>query len=528
MQIEHENLGTSGLQTAAAGCALGPATESLLDALISGKGVTNDPQPAVADRLREFHRADSTAAQLRIWCGDIPVTTDQLRVMRRTLTRDIARIDQLLSDQINEILHTPEFQGLESAWRGLEYLVETQLRLKEDHGFDKQPGQISLRFLSVSKRELKRDFEKASEFEQNSLFDKVYEQEFGMPGGTPYGVLLADYEFTNHPDDLDLLENLAGVGAAAFAPVLAAASPELLSLNDFSKLGSPIDLGKIFEQPRHRRWKSLRQRPDTQFLGLTLPRILMREPYRDDGSGRFGFRFHEDVQGSEKSKYLWGSAAWAMGGVLLRAFADCGWFADIRGVVRGEDGGGLVRGLPTESFHTDASGVANRSSVEVCLSDQQEAELCDLGFIPLSHCKDTPYCVFYSNQSVHQPQQYNTELATANARVSAMLQYVLCCSRMAHYVKVKTRDEIGSQLSAVEVENKIQSWLMDYMTPDDKASADAKARFPLREAEIEVTEILDQPGKYQMILRMLPHYQLDQLSSSMTLVSRRMEFKSKA
>ena len=499
------------------------ADGGLLDDLVSRGQVGTGKHDGAMDQLREFLDAPSVGDKLRSWLSTIPRSESDRKRAQRVLARDIARIDQLLTEQVNAILHSAEFQALESAWRGLHYLWSTREHLLLEHGFDEQATKIEIRVLNVSKRELTKDFEKASEFDQNSLFQKVYEEEFGTPGGTPYGVLLANFEFTNHPDDLDLLSAMSGVAASAFAPMIAAASPQLMGLDDFTDLEKPVNLEQIFRQVRHRKWQSLRQKSDTQFVGLTLPRILMREPYRDDDRHRHGFRFHEDVQGASRTKYLWGSSAWAMGAVLLRAFDSCGWFADIRGVERGIDGGGLVSGLPTHSFHTDSFGVATRSSVEVSISEAQDAELCNLGFIPLSHCKGTQFSAFYSNQSVHEPPVFDEAMATANARISAMLQYVLCCSRIAHYVKVKGRAKIGSQQSPIEVQNELQDWLMNYVMPDAKASAAMKAKYPLREAEVEVTDVPGQPGKYMMTMRLLPHYQLDQLSSSMTLVARRVE-----
>lgn len=495
---------------------------SLLDQLVDRNDVGATEETG-QNALTDFLSATNHADRLRLWLGGLPANNDELQSAKFSLSRDIARIDGLLTGQVNQILHCPEFQSLESAWRGLHYLWATRQQLAGEQGFGEKNASIQIRVLDVSKRELQRDFEKSPEFDSNSLFKKVYEEEFGTAGGTPYGMLLANFEFTNHPDDLDLLTQLSGIGAAAFAPVVAAASPNLVGLDSFSDLEKPVNLERIFQQDRHRKWRSLRERTDSQFLGLTLPRILMREPYRDDGSHPSGFRFSEDVRSAGGEDYLWGNAAWAMGAVILRAFADCGWFADIRGVERGVDGGGLVTGLPSSTFGTDAHGVAQRTSVDVALSDNQESQLCGLGFIPLSHCKDSPHSVFYSNQSVHQPVAFDDPVVTANAKISAMLQYVMCCSRVAHYVKIHARNKLGSNLSPMEVQNDIQNWLIDYVTPDSRAAPSMKAKYPLREADVEVNEIPGQPGKYMMTIRLLPHYQLDELTSSMTLTARRVE-----
>ncbi|MEO2013330.1 MAG: type VI secretion system contractile sheath large subunit, partial [Fuerstiella sp.] len=368
--------------------AEGPAAAvppSLLDRMAETNVVSIGEHQTETNPLRSFLAEDSLSELLRLWLGFIPREKSQMESARLVLARDVARVDQLLASQVNEILHAPEFQALEAAWRGLHHIWSVRSQLSSERGFDDQQAKVEIRVLDVSKRELMRDFDKAPEFDQNALFWKVYEEEFGMPGGTPYGVLLANYEFTNHPNDLDLLSQLSGVAAAAFAPVITSASPELIGLETFADLEKPVNLENIFQQARHRKWHSLREQSDTQFLGLTLPRILMREPYRDDGGHRHGFRFVEDVQGADREAYLWGSSAWAMGAVILRAFDSCGWFAEIRGVERGVEGGGLVTGLPTHGFRTDENGVAMRSSVEVAISDAQETALSDLGFVPHSH-----------------------------------------------------------------------------------------------------------------------------------------------
>ena len=496
----------------------------LLDSIV-GQGAASTASKDVSSGLGKFLNATSKVEALSVWLGFRPKEPRQIEMARRALSRDIGRIDRMLSDQINEILHHPSFQALESAWRGLELLWRERNELLTAQGLDDSIADIEIRVLNVSMKELRKDFEDAVDFDQNNLFKKVYEDEFGTAGGHPYGMLVANYEFTNHPDDIDLLAQLSGIGAAAFAPVVASATPSLLGIDDFSTLEHPTDLERIFQQPKHRKWRSLRQKPDSQFLGLTLPRVLMRRPYRNDGSSQHGFVFEENVEGKDRKRFLWGSSAWALATVVMRAFAASGWFADIRGAERGLEGGGLVTGFDAVSFGTDADGVAMRGSTEVSISDIREAELCRLGFIPLSQCKGTPYSVFYSNQSVHETEVYDDTVATANARVSAMLQYVLCCSRIAHYLKLKAREKVGSVSSPQQIENELGTWLVDYVTPDEKASPAMKARFPLREAEVRVNEVMGEPGHYSLIIRLLPHYQLDQLSSAVTLVARRMEFR---
>lgn len=492
---------------------------SLLDALLDRKPAEGAAPRLPDQSLTRFLEARDLEEQLTAYVGRVP-SPDELNRVRLAVARDISRLDNLLTEQVNAILHHPRFQALESSWRGLWFTV---LRAEDGREVIEEAGgrgKIDVRVLNITKRELKKDFERAVEFDQSVMFHRVYEDEFGTAGGTPYGMLVANFSFRNHPDDLDLLNKMSGVAASAFAPLITDAGPDLLSLNDFSSLEQPLDLHATFDQKEYVKWKSLRGHPDSQFLGLTLPRILMRHPYEDDGSSQAGFRFKEDVSNPDRSGYLWGSSAWAFASVVLRAYAASGWFADIRGVRRGRLEGGLVTDLPSHSFGTDKSGVAIRSSTEVALSDNDERALCDLGFIPLSHCQDTDFSVFYSNQSAHAPRGYDDPVATANAKISSMMQYVLCCSRFAHYIKLLARTKIGSVQNAQSLENWLNNWLSEYITPDEHAAPDIKAQYPLRDANCEITEIPSEPGSFRLAMNLLPHYQLDQLAATVRLVAR--------
>lgn len=428
------------------------------------------------------------------------------------LVRRIARIDELVSRQLNAILHHPRFQGLEASWRGLRYLVE---EAEEDES-------IKVKVLNASWKELARDAERAVEFDQSQLFRKVYD-ELDAPGGEPFGVLIGDYQLRHRPasdhptDDLETLASVSQVAAAAFAPFIAGAEPAFLGLTGFSQLERPLDLGGILDQTEYIKWRSLRDAEDSRFIGLTLPRVLMRLPWPDDGSRPDGFRFREEVEGPDRSAYLWGNAAYAFGAVVVRAFIDSGWLAEIRGAKRGEEGGGLVTGLPVHCFSTDRSGVALRSSTEVMVGDHQEKELGELGFIPLCHLKDTVYCAFYGNQSVQKPRVYAELAPTMNARISSMLQYMLCVSRFAHYLKVRMRNKVGSFTEASAIEDDLNHWVHDYVAPDSDASQEVKARYPLREAHIEVREREGKPGNFRCVMRLVPHYQLDAVSATVEL-----------
>jgi type VI secretion system protein ImpC len=421
------------------------------------------------------------------------------------LNARIAQLDHLISLQLNEIVHAPEFQKLEATWRGLKYLLsqtETGTMLK-------------IKVLNVSKKELLRDLQRAPEFDQSALFKKVYEEEYGVFGGAPFGALLGDYEFSRSGQDIELLEKVSQVAAAAHAPFLTAASSEMLNLESFSQLDAPRDLGKIFDNTDYAKWKAFRQSEDSRYVALTVPRMLLREPYGKDTVPVEAFQYEEHVDGTDHNKYLWGNAAWALGARVTNAFALYGWCACIRGV----ESGGLVEGLPVHNFRTDSGDVAMKCPTEVPITDRREKELADLGFAPLVHCKGTPNAAFFSVQSVQKAKVYDKDAATANARISAQLPYIFAVSRFAHYLKTMMRDKIGGYMSRSEAQMFLNNWISNYVVSNDDASMTVKAKRPLKEARVDVQEDPRKPGVYRAIAFLRPHFQLDELSVSMRLVA---------
>jgi len=431
------------------------------------------------------------------------------------LDREIAAIDDALEAQVNAILHAPAVQKLEARWRGLAYLTRAA---------ENAPG-AKLRLLTVSWTEIVRDLERAPDFDQSELFRKVYSAEFGAPGGEPFGLLIGDYEVRHRPtsdhptDDIGALKSLAMVAAAAFAPLILGASPSLLQLGGFRDLGRPISLKGVFSHAEYQRWNGIRGGDDMRFIGLVLPRVLMRAPYGQDPGRSDGFRFSEQVDGQDASGYLWGSAVFAFASVVLRAFAASGWFADLRGAPLDRIAGGIVNDLRVVSFATDRTGVAIKPSVECIISDSQERDLSDLGFIVLRKVPFTDYSVFQSNPSLQTPARHDRPGATANARLSSMLQYVLCVSRFAHYIKILGRDRIGSTMTAEECQIFLQRWLIRYCEGSDSASQETKARCPLREANIKVQESPGRPGSYSCTIFLRPHFQLDDIATGFRLVT---------
>jgi type VI secretion system protein ImpC len=421
------------------------------------------------------------------------------------ITARIAQIDHLVSLQLNEILHHPQFQKLEATWRGLKYLVDQS----------ETSSMLKIRILNASKKELLRDLQRAPEFDQSALFKKVYEEEFGIFGGEPFAALIGDYEFSRHPEDLELLEKVAQVAAAAHAPFLSAASPELLNLQSFTALDQPRDIGKIFDSTEYAKWKSFRQSEDSKYVCLTCPRILLRLPYGRDTKPVEGFNFEEGVDGTDHSKYLWGNAAYALGARMTQAFAQYGWCTAIRGV----EGGGLVEGLPSHTFRTDEGDVALKCPTEIAITDRREKELADQGLVPLVHCKGTDKAAFFSIQSCNKPKVYDNDAATANARLSAQLPYMMATCRFAHYLKSMMRDKIGSFASREDCWRFLNKWIGQYVIEDDTASQEAKAKYPLREARVDVEEVKGKPGVYRAIAYLRPHFQLDEINVSLRLVA---------
>jgi type VI secretion system protein ImpD len=467
--------------------------------------------------LDDFLSEPSSAVALRLWFGDSKTLCAPIRRDRilRALDRDIAWLDALLSDQVNAILHHPRLQRLEASWRGVRYLV-TEAESSEE---------IKIKVLNVTWADICKDIDRAIEFDQSQLFSKIYSEEFGMPGGEPFGVMIGDYEVQHrrtrdHPsDDLAALKGISGVAAGAFCPFIVGCAPAFLGLDSFMDLGIPIDLRAIFRQPEYARWRSFQDTDDCRFVGITLPRVLMRLPHRDDGSRVDGFRFRESVEHPGCSGYLWGNAAYAFAALLMRSFTQSAWFADIRGTPQDLLAGGIVDSLPVEWFTTDKQGIAIRYSTDVSISEFQERDLAELGLVPLCKVKNTDYSAFYTNQSAQAPKTYSTLAASVNARLSAMLQYIMCVSRFAHFIKVIGRDRIGSFATPEDCERFLQQWLRNYCTGNESPSPELRARYPLREGRVKVHELPGKPGVFACTVHLQPHFQFDDIVSAFKLVT---------
>ncbi|MBD8688234.1 MULTISPECIES: type VI secretion system contractile sheath large subunit [unclassified Rhizobium] len=427
----------------------------------------------------------------------------------------IALIDDALNRQVNAILHHADFQAMEARWRGLAMIVREASRSPE----------VKIKLLNASWRELARSMERATDFDQSHLFEIVYNREFGMPGGEPIGLMVGDYAFS--PEDIDgvdgitTLSQIGMVAAAAFCPFIAGASPSTIGLEDFSELARVQDFSWLKQEKSRLRWNALRARDDSRFIGLVAPRILLRSPHKPFSRRREDpFPFREHI-GEDGDTLLWGNPAFAFASVVVRNFIDSGWFADIRGVTQDEIDGGMLSSwqLPPLDLGIESNGLSAQPPVEMQLTMGQEQQFSDLGIVPVSTTYLSSMAIFNANQSLHAPGHYSKESARQNARLAAMLQYVLCASRFSHYLKVIMRDDIGQLSDALTIERKLENWLSSYTLGNDDAEASLRIRYPLRSAGIKVYEIPGKPGSFSCTVRLQPHFQLDDVSTSFHLIA---------
>jgi type VI secretion system protein ImpC len=489
----------SGTQSAASAAAETVEGVSILDQVVAA---TKQTEPDRAQELVKTLVQEALAGT---------VTFD--KNLTRTFDQAIAAIDRKLSAQLNEIVHHEKFLKLEGSWRGLNYLVmnsETGTSLK-------------IRVMNATKRELNRDLTKAVEFDQSQLFKKIYENEFGTPGGEPYGALIGDYEWTNHPDDIDTLRLISNVAAGAFAPFISAAGAQMFGFSDWTELSKPRDLAKIFETQEYAKWRSFRDSEDARFVSLVMPRVIARLPYGSATKPIDEFNYEEapfDTSGAalpmRHHDYCWMNAAYTMGTRLTDAFAKYGFCTAIRGA----EGGGKVEGLPNHVFTSDDGDMDAKCPTEIGITDRREFELSNQGFLPLCHYKNTDYAVFFGAQSVQKPKKYDRPEATANAAISARLPYLMATGRFAHYLKVMARDKIGSFMEAPDVERWLNRWITNYVNTNENAGQEMKAKFPLREARVEVKEIPGKPGSYNAVAYLRPWLQMEELTTSMRMVAR--------
>jgi type VI secretion system protein ImpC len=427
----------------------------------------------------------------------------------RSIEAMIAALDRKLTEQVNLVLHHENFQKLESAWRGLHYLVNNT----------ETDEQLKIRVLNVSKQDLGKTLKrfKGAAWDQSPLFKKMYEEEYGQFGGQPYGCLVGDYHFDHTPPDVELLTEMSKIAAAAHAPFVTGANPSVMQMESWQELANPRDLTKIFGTPEYAAWRTLRESDDARYLAMCMPRFLSRLPYGAKTNPVDEFAFEEDTEGADHSKYSWANAAYAMATNINRSFKAYGWCSRIRGI----ESGGAVENLPTHTFPTDDGGVDMKCPTEIAISDRREAELSKNGFLAMIHRKNSDFAAFIGGQSLQKPQEYDDADATANAALAARLPYLFACNRFAHYLKCIVRDKVGSFKSREAMQDWLNEWILNYVDGDPQnSSEETKAKRPLAAASVEVEEVEGSPGYYQSKFYLKPHYQLEGLTVSLRLVSK--------
>lgn len=421
----------------------------------------------------------------------------------------IAQIDKKLSSQVNEIMHSEEFQKLEGAWRGLHHLVSNT----------ETDDQLKIRVFNVSKKDLHKTVKayKGAKWDQSPIFKQVYESEYGQFGGEPFGCMVGDYYFDQSPQDVELLGEMAKIGSAAHCPFISGASPTVMQMDSWQELSNPRDLGKLMTTPDYLGWRNLRESEESQYIGLAMPRFLARVPYGEKSAPVEEFAFEEDTQSGEHNRYTWANAAYAMATNITQSFKQYGWCSQIRGI----ESGGAVSDLPVHSFPTDDGGIDMKCPTEIAISDRREAELAKAGFMPLVHKKNSNFAAFIGAQSLHKPAEFDDPDATANANLGARLPYLFAVCRFAHYLKCIVRDKVGSFKERDDMQRWLNDWVMQYVDGDPTISSDdTKARRPLAAAEVVVEEVEGNPGYYSSKFFLRPHYQLEGLTVSLRLVSK--------
>jgi type VI secretion system protein ImpC len=486
--------------TAAAQPQVGAAAEVTMDdfsALLQKEFKPKSDEAKSRVELAVRTLAEQALAGSNVMPGDVIGTIESM----------ISALDRKLNEQVNLIIHNEEFQALESAWRGLQYTV-----FNTESSTD-----LKIKVMNTSKDELRKMFSsyRGAAWDQSPLFKKVYEAEFGQLGGQPYGCLVGDYYFSQSPTDVEVLEGMAKVASAAHAPFVSGTSPALFGMDSWTELSKPRDLGKIFDTPEYAAWRSLRQKDDSRYIALTMPRVLARKPYGTGGEPVEEFAFEEDTAGNH-DKYSWMNAAHAMAVRINAAYKEFGWCTRIRGV----QSGGTVEGLPTAMFPTDEGDTAVKCPTEIAISDRREGELSAAGLIGLIHRKNTDQATFIGGQTLHAPKEYVDKGATANARLSARLPYIFTSTRFAHYLKCMVRDWVGGTPTSAQLENRLTSWISQYVDQmPDMSSEETKARKPLKAAAINLTEDEENPGYYRAKFEFVPHFQMEGMDISLSMTS---------
>jgi len=430
------------------------------------------------------------------------------KVNKSAVDRMIAELDRKVSRQIDQILHNRHFQRVESAWRGLKFLVD-RTDFREN---------IKIDVLSVTKEELLEDFEQAPEIVQSGLYKHIYSAQYGQFGGEPVGAMIANYAFGPSARDMKLLQYVASVGAMAHAPFISAAAPEMFGVKSYLDLPAVKDLAAVYEGPRYRKWNSLRESEDARYIGLTGPRFLLRQPYDPGDNPVRSFVYTEDVV-SDHENYLWGNTAFALATRLTESFAKYRWCANIIG----PQSGGTIHDLPTHVY--EAMGQLDaKIPTEVLITDRREFEMAEQGFIALTMRKGSDNAAFFSANSVQKPKRFpNTregKMAETNYKLGTQLPYMFIINRLAHYLKVLQREQLGSWKERADLERELNVWLKQYVADQENPPSDVRSRRPLRSAHVQVEDVEGDPGWYHSVLKVRPHFKYMGANFELSLVGK--------
>jgi type VI secretion system protein ImpC len=430
------------------------------------------------------------------------------KISKADVDEMIAEIDNKMSLQLDAIMHNDQFQKLESAWRSLKYLVD-KTNFREN---------IKVEILNVGKDDLLEDFEDSPEIPKSGLYKTVYTAEYGQFGGKPYGAMIGNYEFGPSPQDIKLLQYVASVGAMAHAPFIAAAGPQFFGVDDFQKLPQLKDLKSIFEGPQYTKWQSFRESEDARYVALALPRFLLRLPYGPDTQPVKAFNYEESVRASHEH-YLWGNAAFTFASRLTDSFAKYRWCANIIGPM----GGGAVEDLPLHQYEA-MGAVQTKIPTEVLISERREFELAEEGFIGLTMRKGSDNAAFFSANSVQKPKFFGIskegKQAELNYKLGLQLPYMFVINRLAHYLKVIQRENIGTWKERTDLDRELNEWIRQYVADQENPSASVRSRRPLRQAQVTVDDVEGEPGWYRVGLKVRPHFKYMGADFTLSLVGK--------
>ena len=484
--------------------AQGKEADDILGSLLSQVDLSTPDKPI--EHIEDAQQNQRIATAVNHFISALMQSGKKVEKLERDHIDSLIReLDSKLSLQISEVMHHEKFQEMESSWRSLKLLVDkTNFR-----------SNIKLEILNLSKSDLREDLEDSPELLQSGIFQHIYKQEYDQAGGEPFGAVIGNYYFGHSNSDIAMLRNMSAIAAGCHCPFIASANSQMLGLENATQLHKIKDMEDLFGQSEYTKWRSFRETEDSRYLGLTFPRFLLRSPMNPEDNPSKAFDFTENVTGSEHNRYLWGNAAFAFASRLTESFGSNGWCVNIRG----PQAGGVVEDLPLHMYEEEGENKI-KIPTEVMISDRQELELAESGFMPLTFYKNRDYACFFSAQSTQKPKRYSTAEATANAKLSANLPYLFLASRLSHYLKVIQRENIGATKEKGDLQKELNQWIQKLVTTMPNAGAELKAERPLKEARIVVSDIEESPGWYNVEMFIRPHFQVEGVNVELSLVSK--------